>query len=284
VLVVAAAIRLLVIANYDPTTADSIAAASGVVGTLLGTLVPIVPQVLPVLLLFFIVLRRPLLIILAIAGTALIAPAYASVTAASSRTKQQFINLAHAVKVPNKHVQHQLFISCWRLDRAALIFAAIAILVVVLDKRKWLLGILKIPRLDADWLDKVIFAGFILLVEMVAAIALGLAAGTAYFFVTTIYRIPANMNEIAAIASKPWLPSEIITLKDRTARVGYTLSDNSGWFIFLKQQSRTIEYIPASTVLSRTLCQLSGEERPTQPPLIKLINIPPPRITQCPSG
>lgn len=49
VILFASATRLLFISNYDTTTATTIASAAGVVGTLLGTVVPLLPPYLPIL-------------------------------------------------------------------------------------------------------------------------------------------------------------------------------------------------------------------------------------------
>ena len=88
VLVFISAVRLLIIANYDPTTASSIASSIGVVGTLLGTLIPIVPALLPVLVLAFIALRKPLLLLFAGFGTALVSPAYTTLKVAWLATEE----------------------------------------------------------------------------------------------------------------------------------------------------------------------------------------------------
>src|SRR4051794_1668012 len=48
VLLFATGTRLLVISNYDTTTASTIASENGAVGTLLGTLIPLLPAFLPV--------------------------------------------------------------------------------------------------------------------------------------------------------------------------------------------------------------------------------------------
>jgi hypothetical protein len=47
VVLFASAAGLLIISNYDTTTATTLAASSGVVGTLLGTIVPLLPLFLP---------------------------------------------------------------------------------------------------------------------------------------------------------------------------------------------------------------------------------------------
>lgn len=78
VVLFASAARLLIISNYDTTTATTMAASSGVVGTLLGTVVPLLPLFLPAILVFFIIFRRWGLVLLTAFLTALVSPAYIS--------------------------------------------------------------------------------------------------------------------------------------------------------------------------------------------------------------
>lgn len=75
VVLFASATRLLIISNYDTTTATTLASSSGVVGTLLGTIVPLLPLFLPAILIFFMILRRWGLVVLTALFTALVSPA-----------------------------------------------------------------------------------------------------------------------------------------------------------------------------------------------------------------
>lgn len=75
VVLVASAVRLLLISNDDTATATTLASSSGVVGTLLGTIVPLLPAFLPVVLIFLVIFRRWRLFLLAAVATALVAPA-----------------------------------------------------------------------------------------------------------------------------------------------------------------------------------------------------------------
>jgi hypothetical protein len=78
VVLFASATRLLIISNYDTTTATAMASSAGVVGTLLGTIIPILPLFLPALLVFLIVVRRWALALLTGLAAAVISPAYRS--------------------------------------------------------------------------------------------------------------------------------------------------------------------------------------------------------------
>ena len=76
VILFASAARLLIISNYDTTTATTVAASSGVVGTLLGTIVPLLPLLLPAIVIFFVIFRQWGLVVLTALLTAFVSPAY----------------------------------------------------------------------------------------------------------------------------------------------------------------------------------------------------------------
>lgn len=75
VILIASATRLLLVANYDPVVATKIASSSGLAGTLLGTLIPLLPVYLPLVVVALIVVRRPWLALIAIGAMILVTPA-----------------------------------------------------------------------------------------------------------------------------------------------------------------------------------------------------------------
>jgi hypothetical protein len=78
VVLFASAARVLIIANYNTTTATTMAASAGVVSTLLGTIVPILPLFLPALLVVLVVFRRWAYVVLTAVATAFVSPVYTS--------------------------------------------------------------------------------------------------------------------------------------------------------------------------------------------------------------
>lgn len=73
VLLISAA-RLIIVANFNTTTAVTIASTGGAVNTLLGTVVPLVPVFMPYLALFLLLFRRFLLSIMTFIFAAFISP------------------------------------------------------------------------------------------------------------------------------------------------------------------------------------------------------------------
>src|SRR6185312_9340252 len=66
--------RLIIVANFNTTTAVTIASAGGFINTLLGTVIPLVPVFMPYFALLLLLSRHFLLSILAFAFTAFITP------------------------------------------------------------------------------------------------------------------------------------------------------------------------------------------------------------------
>jgi hypothetical protein len=281
VLIIIASIRLLIIANYDPTTAISIESSTGVVSTLLGTIIPVVPALLPVLALSFVALRKTLLLILTAIGTTLVSPAYATPKTAALETGRQFVNLYRVAFMHSSlAARHALSLS-WKFDRASIIFGAIAIALIAIDNRELITKSYAIAINAGEDKDPLLAVAFTTVVLLVSGLLIDVFFGAAFFFTSTIYHIPSSSQEISAVTSRPWLPTERITVRPDKVFVGYTLSTAYGWYIFLQQQDRTINYFHSSNVLSRSLCQLNGIARPNRPPIFKLVNAPVSSVPKC---
>jgi hypothetical protein len=286
VLLFISAVRLLIIANYDPTTADAIASSTGVVGTLLGTLIPIVPAFLPLLTMVMMIFRKPVLLAFAVLGTVLVSPAYATPKEAWLETINQFSIVINAIKTSNPGLKRHLLALSWQHDRTSLIVGIVVVTLIAFDNYNKLL-IRSYRNLWSDSAlsrsEKIFYSALTTLGKLVAAAVFGVLFSTFFFFVTTIYHVPDSVKGMSAVASQPWMPSEEVVLKSGTKTfVGYTLNAGDIWFVFLQEKDRTLYYFPEDEVVSRTLCQLPGEQRANRSPLIKLINIPAPKVPSCP--
>ena len=69
-----AATRLLIVSNYNLNTARGILSSGGYVNTLLGTVIPLVPVIMPYLALLLLYLNQVIASLLAFLATALISP------------------------------------------------------------------------------------------------------------------------------------------------------------------------------------------------------------------
>jgi hypothetical protein len=283
VLIFISAVRLLIIANYDPTTASAIASSTGVVSTLLGTLIPIVPSLLPLLVLIFAVFRRWLLLLFAAIGAALASPAYATLKEAWLATRNQFTAVGHTLSIKNANLRGRLLEQSWVHDRGYILFGALAVVAIVIDNRQRLLAFYptKKSRPRYNLFDKIFIGSGITVILLLCAVLVCIFYAAAFFFVTTIYHVPTTTDKISPVASQPWLPSEKDTLKSGKTIVGYTLSATDVWYVFLQERNRTIDYFHPDEIVKRELCQLPESQRINQPPLIKLINAPAPTVPSC---
>jgi hypothetical protein len=84
-LLIIAAARLLIISDYNAATASAIVSSSGYVNTLLGTIIPLVPIIMPYLALILLFFNRVIPGILALVATAFISPAAAASRPAIAR-------------------------------------------------------------------------------------------------------------------------------------------------------------------------------------------------------
>jgi len=73
-LLLISAARLIIVANFNTTTAVTIASTGGFVNTLLGTVIPLVPAFMPYLALLLLLFRRFLLSIMTFVFAAFISP------------------------------------------------------------------------------------------------------------------------------------------------------------------------------------------------------------------
>ncbi|GAA4936313.1 hypothetical protein EV188_114150 [Actinomycetospora succinea] len=236
VLLVAAACRLLLITNYDTTTATAVTVAGGFTGTLLGTLVPLLPVFLPAITIALIMGRYWQLAALSGLATAIIAPAYATFATGWNRAKFEYNDMLT-----------RLDLEGWRAlysdSRWLLICVLGGALLVYLDP--------PIPLITGGW------SIFVPQLAMVAIYSIVVAAicGYAFFFVRAIYQVPFDMRTVSEVVRRPWIPAEEVALKSGEVKVGYALNVSVGWYVLLDEETRTIEYLPSSEVTRRTVCK-----------------------------
>jgi hypothetical protein len=98
-LLIIAAARLLIISDYNTATASAIVSSSGYVNTLLGTIIPLIPLVMPYLALILLFFNRVIPGILALVATAFISPAAAAsrpaIAGPAAKYWNQIVNTHH---------------------------------------------------------------------------------------------------------------------------------------------------------------------------------------------
>jgi len=208
--------RLLIISDYNPVTASAIVSSGGYVDTLLGTLIPLVPIILPYLALVFLFFNRVIPGILALLATAFISPTTASRSALASLAGKDWHQVFHT---------HVIIL---------VIMGALAAIVFVLL-------LLELAGLN--------FSIFMRIIATIACIAL-------IPTVALLYPLPFSNTYYAQLVRQPWLPAETITLTSGQQLVGYILSDDGTWIEVLTNDTRTIHYYLATDVAGRQVCQI----------------------------
>lgn len=253
VVLLASGARLIIIGNYDTTTATTMAASGGLGQTILGTVVPMLPAFLPATVVILAIFRQWALLIFVAVATALISPSYATVGEGWSKARQQFWVILD-------HVRSGQFGALWH-DSRLLVWCAI-------------LGIA-----FALW-DSLIEGSF----DVSRAVLVGGICALTLLFIQQVYRVSTDPDTLSETLRRPWLPAEKIDLKSGEARVGYVIATDKDWYTILDERTRTISYIRTEDILNRTVCRAGSPPRATPAPLIHLKPVPVSPVPACPSG
>lgn len=254
VVLLASGTRLIIIGNYDTTTATTMAASGGLGQTILGTVVPLLPAFLPAALVFLAVFRQWGLLLFAAGATAFLSPAYA--------TARQGWDQAYPIfRVAVDHAWHLQWHALWHDSRLLVWCAALGAGFAFWDHLLW--------RNPTAPVNAIVVAG-------ICALTL--------LFIQHVYRVSTDLDTISETLRRPWLPAEKIELKSGEPRVVYILSTDKEWHTVLSDSTRTISYIRVGDVTNRTVCRAGTLPPAVPPPLIHLKPVPVTPIPACPSG
>jgi hypothetical protein len=237
-----AAVRLLIISNYNVTTAVTVAESGGFVNTFLGSLIPLVPVFMPYLALVFLAFRRFILCAFAIMATALISPV----------VRPSVVTLSY--------LDYYWFAIYGDLRSALPDIVFVIVLCGVLAAWGGSLG----------W-----YVGYTLFTIIWACVAVVALAP----YLLTAYPAPQTQSVYASYLSQPWLTAEQITVDPSKIYQGYVLSSDDQWMTVLLYQSRTITYFRADSVTARIVC--APPTKPPPPPLIRLVNAKSVPLPEC---
>lgn len=230
-----AATRLLIVSNYNLNTALGILSSGGYVNTLLGTVIPLVPVIMPYLALLLLYLNRVIASLLAFLAAALISP--------SAVSRNDVLAIA-------RHDRHVIMTSITGGREAVIILLAIPFI---------LLLAIELVGLDLEATVRTVMT-----VAVMALLPL----------IVQLYPVPGSKNFYESfyikLISQPWLPAETITLTTHRNVVGYVLGSDGYWLEVLQADNRTIVYYRTSQISGRFICQLG--QISTARPLITLIS------------
>jgi hypothetical protein len=236
--------RLMIIADYNTTTAVTIASSGGYINTLLGTAIPLIPILLPYFAILLLLFRRFILSALAFGASILITPTrLAPITALNS------------------------FLLNWHR-------------IVALVRTNILLSILVLFALIA--LD-VTLASVLSTQRSLTVLAVAVIL-TAYLlpYILYAYPLPRNSNYYEQFMRQPWLSAELITTKSPQPIIGYVLTEDDNWTVVLTEPSRVIQYVRSDEVLSRSVClDNSSALSYPQSPILPLLRATPAKLPAC---
>ena len=317
VLLISAA-RLIIVSEYNTTTAVTIASSGGYVNALLGSIIPLVPVFAPYIALLLLLFRRFLLSILAFIFTAFITPAPIKLSdmlpLANAESQLLF---GHFAAVPHLTPRQVIIFAAllviigifWvyhrSLGEAVSIVIVIAVAFVLLLARPnqnpsmprplRLAGVGEhelVAWSATEW--TLIFAIALMIVYFLTAyyqtfpkvlsVIIAIIATLALFpYVYNVYPFPRHTEYYVKVLHELWLPAEKIALKSGAVYSGYVLANSGGWFTVLRT-NKTIMYLQADKVMRRSVCQpRTNPKPPSYSPLVSLLYRKPPPTPPCPS-
>jgi hypothetical protein len=305
------AVRLLVVSDYNTTTATTVAASGGYVNTLLGSIAPLVPTLVPFVALLLLLFRQFFLSALAFAVTLFIAPTSLSLPV----TRHLAIVDEH--RVVTAISQHRaisvvvflfILLAAWTYHRSlsdaiSAVLAVVVVFGIVLTLSHSpgsLPGAIHVANTDEHrligWVTgnapEAALIGFFACISLwiyhqhpggaITTIVAVLATVALFPYVYNLYPLPHGGGYYEAVIKQPWINAEQFRLRSGRVVYGYALSNQNRWFTILLAKSRKIAYIPASHIISQSVCQVPVDGQPKQyPPLVTLLYSPPPQLPHC---
>ncbi len=319
-LLLLSAARLLIVANYNTTTAVTIASSGGYINTLLGSIIPLLPVFAPYVALLLLLFRRFLLSIITFVFAAFITPSPISLHEAASLAAADLHHLFGRIPSITQLSWVQMMAIAVVLGIVVSLAVyyqslaeALSIVVVVGTVVALLLagqsGQLSAPvplrlasageRTNEHLLASWISANWPLTIAVALAIAFFLATYYRSFpgaistvvavvatlallpYVYSIYPVPRHSNYYVEALHQLWLPAERVALSSGYVYYGYVLSESDDWFTVLLT-NRTIAYLPVEDVVSRSDCQPQANTGPPPyPPLVPLLYSRPAPTPAC---
>jgi len=236
--------RLMIVADYNATTATTIASSGGYVNTILGTVVPLVPLFLPYLAIVLLIFKRFVLGFMAFGAALLISPTRLAPLTAFNRLTADWDNTVTLVK-----------------NNLALSIAVLVVIIII---------------------DLMAFRHTFGRLSLVAFTLTLISVAFLLPYVLYVYPIPRTGNYYAEFMRQPWLSAERIEVSSGISVVGYTLTEDDNWTTFLNASTRRVEYFRTSAVLSRQVCQVNSDLLAApQSPLVPLLHTKPAMLPPC---
>lgn len=291
--------RLIIVSNYNTETAVTLLRSGGTLDTVLGSVIPLLPLLLPTVFILFLILRQWYGAAVAAVCSLLVAtlaPSYSTFSTVPGQAWDRFLwfilgagdalervtplgyqiprlygwAIGHlpqhvqAVLAPDvlaKHDRAATVTELWTREPLLVLIAGATILVTLGSVRVDIVS----GRVAADFRSS---SGFLLntLLAFLGRLTLGLisaiAISYAFSFASSIYPIPPRDAYVWKDSlRRMWQPPEQITLTSGGEEVGYLLGVKDNWQILLTEKGRGIKYLRPTDVKSRTVCDLGAPPR-----------------------
>jgi hypothetical protein len=310
-LVLISAARLIVVSDYNTTTAVTIASASGYFNTLLGSVIPLIPAFAPYVALILLLFKRFFLSIIAFIFTAFITPTPLTLPQLLTAAKADWHQIAPLVSgewLITVAVVLTIIAILWYYSRSlaeAISIVAVAVVAMTLLLIRPGAQVSLVAQADEGvqhgaqqlitWASSdlgltaiaaviIIFAvvNYYTPLGLVSTVVAIIATLALIPYVLNIYPFPHQRNYYVQALHEMWLPAQEIVLRSGLAYSGYVLSSDASWFTVLLT-NKTIVYLPAAEVTKRSVCQPGASLAPPRyPPLLPLLYTQPPKTPGCP--
>jgi hypothetical protein len=316
-LLLLSAFRLIIIARFNTTTAITVATSGGYVNTIVGSIIPLIPLLVPYLAIVLLISRYYVLSAIAFAFAIFITPSQLRlpVTEHFARIDEsELITRLSSDKLTTFIIAAVIVLAVWALTRSfveaisALAIAATtaALLYIAVTFPSGLTGHLRsavvtesrmisFARANPHW-ALVVLVTFAIIVAFTArageswparviTVLISVAVAIVLFpYIYNFYPLPTHRSYYVNVLETPWLPAEELGLKSGLIYTGYVLSTDDDWFVVLLDTTRRVAYIPASEVAFRTICQpRDASPADLGAPLIRVFYTKPPHVAACPA-
>lgn len=255
---VIAAVRLLIVCNYQSSSAVAVAASSGAVSTLIGTLIPVVQSFLPISAVLLIVfcffwrgqrVKLALLAIGCIIASLLVTP--------TNVTWDEITKELHRIWI-------------WISNPGSTILWVLGIILFLV------IVIFPLIYFFSDGETSPFIGVFLgILGSMAGTILIALVSLVIVLNFTFPFQQP--VSSIPARARDMWLPTEEISTPEGDT-VGYVIGTSFGWMTVLKEDDRTVIVLRSDDVSRRSVCRIGP---PSGLPLVALPGATVPNIREC---
>jgi hypothetical protein len=316
-LLLISAARLIIVSNYNTTTAVTIAASGGYVNTLLGSIIPLIPVFAPYLALILLLFRRFILSVIVFIFAAFITPAAVQPRALLSLARSDWHHLLQLVPHSQMFVAIGILLisvavigPLWSHHRELAEVAGAAILIFVIaalflttpsEESSLPIRLQSAAMGETENEHRLInfaFENWVIIIAIGLSIVALISAYSNYPrllsaavaiivtiallpYVSGVYPVPHQGSYYYDVLHELWLPAERIVTNSGHVYYGYILSSEPDWDTVLKTD-RTIVYLRAEDIVRRSVCRPKTTPQPAPyKPLIPFLYTKPAFTPPC---